>query len=397
MLRTLIRRGLILTQVLPKSNITGCHLVSRRFCESRTNPFRGESQTERKPSSQAPTIDREKKLKILALELEMAYQEGRRVPELAFLSDQNWEHILTLPSKSARFKYYTFLWQVEKKKESAKVKKEERAVAVQARKEELRKQSEECDHIIYGLSRTTMFLRIYDSAINSFNNNKLVQAMRFGEKIVIDCSYDDQMNRHEAVNTAKQLGLCFAENRLHDQPFDLHYCNASLNKLTMKTLHRQIPTMLDTDFPMNVHEKCFTELFPLQNLVYLTPHCRTDLVEYNPDDIYIIGGIVDKVSNDPLSLAKAKRLGLRMAKLPLDKYLNWGAGSGKSLTLNQMVNILLDLKQTKDWNKALKHVPKRKLVDFDREPQFQERKLRQRIEKLAFNPNQWGASSKKVQ
>lgn len=204
------------------------------------------------------------------------------------------------------------------------------------------------------------------------------------------------MNHHEAINTAKQLGLCFAENRVHDDPFDLHYCNANHNKLTMKTLYKQIPTMFDPEFPINVHEKCFTELFPMKNLVYLTPHCRTDLNEYNPDHIYIIGGIVDKVSNEPLSLAKAKRLGLKMAKLPLDRYLNWGAGSGKSLTLNQMVNILLDLKQTKDWNHALRHVPKRKLVDPDTQPQFVERKMRHRVEKLAFNPDRWGSSSKKV-
>lgn len=218
--------------------------------------------------------------------------------------------------------------------------------------------------------------------------------MQFGTKIVIDCSYDDHMNRHESVNTAKQLSLCFAENRAHDEPFDLHYCNANLKKLTMKTFHRTIPTMFDPDFPINVHEKCFTELFPIKNLVYLTPHCRTDLKEYNPDDIYIIGGIVDKVSSEPLSLAKAKRLGLRMARLPLDKYLNWGAGSGKSLTLNQMVSILLDLKHTKDWNHALRHVPKRKLANIEDQPKFEDRKMRQRVERLAFNPNKWGTSRK---
>ncbi|CAD7015478.1 unnamed protein product [Ceratitis capitata] len=66
--------------------------------------------------------------------------------------------------------------------------------------------------------------------------------------------------------------------------------------------------------------------------------------------------MVDTVNNEPLSLAKAKRLGIRMARLPLDRYLQWGSGSGKSLTLNQMVNILLDLKTTKDWAQALKHV-----------------------------------------
>lgn len=52
-----------------------------------------------------------------------------------------------------------------------------------------------------------------------------------------------------------------------------------------------------------------------------------------------------------------------MAKLPLDKYLQWGSGSGKSLTLNQVASILLDIKQTGDWKYALRHVPRRKLMD----------------------------------
>ncbi|XP_033253824.1 mitochondrial ribonuclease P protein 1 homolog [Drosophila miranda] len=116
---------------------------------------------------------------------------------------------------------------------------------------------------------------------------------------------------------------------------------------------------------MNVHKQCFTELFDKQNLVYLTPHCREDLVTYNPNDIYIVGAMVDTMNNEPLSLAKAKRLGLRMARLTLDRYLQWGSGSGKSLTLNQMINIMLDLKKTGNWDSALKHVPRRKVVDMD--------------------------------
>lgn len=68
-----------------------------------------------------------------------------------------------------------------------------------------------------------------------------------------------------------------------------------------------------------------------------------------------------------MSLAKAKRLGLRMARLPLDRYLQWGAGSGKSLTLNQMINILLDLKTTGDWTRSLRHVPRRKILDLKRD------------------------------
>jgi len=63
----------------------------------------------------------------------------------------------------------------------------------------------------------------------------------------------------------------------------------------------------------------------------------------------------------PLSLAKAKKEGIRMAKLPVEKYLDWGCGSTKSFTLNQMMKILLDLKYTGNWRQALKNVPTRKL------------------------------------
>lgn len=53
-----------------------------------------------------------------------------------------------------------------------------------------------------------------------------------------------------------------------------------------------------------------------------------------------------------------------MLKFPLDRYLQWSGGSGKSLTLNQCISILLDVRRTGDWNYALRHVPRRKLGDL---------------------------------
>lgn len=50
-----------------------------------------------------------------------------------------------------------------------------------------------------------------------------------------------------------------------------------------------------------------------------------------------------------------------MAKLPIEKYLNWGPGSSKSFTLNQMMKIILDIRHTGNWKKALQHIPSRKL------------------------------------
>lgn len=65
-----------------------------------------------------------------------------------------------------------------------------------------------------------------------------------------------------------------------------------------------------------------------------------------------------------------------MAKLPLENYLPWGTSSGKSLTINQMMDILLQLRHTKDWKEALQYVPTRKLKSA------REHMLRSKLEKI---------------
>lgn len=52
-----------------------------------------------------------------------------------------------------------------------------------------------------------------------------------------------------------------------------------------------------------------------------------------------------------------------MAKLPLDRYLEWGPGAKKNLNINHMIPILLDLKLTGDWERSLQHIPRRKLME----------------------------------
>lgn len=139
-------------------------------------------------------------------------------------------------------------------------------------------------------------IRVYDTTINQVFNNKLIQAMQFGQKLVIDCGYDEHMNKQERMNAAKQLMLLFAENRSHTDPFDLHYCNSDMKGDVMQAMYRHIPTMMESWFPLNLHSKSYCELFDKDKLVYLTPHCRDDLLEYDHDAIYIVGAMVDKVS-----------------------------------------------------------------------------------------------------
>lgn len=298
-----------------------------------------------------------RKLKVLLLEVEVMRQEGQKVPSV--LTNEKWKELLALPSRAQRIKQLIFWWSIEKKKESRKKKKElkqsDRKAALDAVFEDRK-----TDHIYYGFGGSNIFLRIYDSTIDNYMNQNVIRAMMFGQKLVIDCSYDEHMTPKESALCAKQLCYLFAENRMSDDPFDLYFCNADKNSKLMQRLSKHIPTVYDDSFPLNITENSYMDFFPKERLVYLTPHCRENLKTYSHDDIYIIGAMVDKVNNDPLSLGKAKALGLRMAKLPIDLHLDWGVGT-KSLTLNQVQAILLDMKKFGDWNKAFQHIPKRKL------------------------------------
>lgn len=298
-----------------------------------------------------------KKLKILMLEVDVMKQEGLKVPSK--LSTEQWKELLTLETRSKRRKFLGFIFLNEVKKLADQRKKAKRQQEILERKEMEEKELEENNHIIYGFKGVTIFLRIYETSINMHYNNRLIQAMKFGQKCVIDCGYEEYMTNMEVRNCAKQLMLMFADNRLHKDPYDLYFCNADPEYRVIKYLNKYVPPLYEPDFPVNITEKSYLDLFPKEKLVYLTPHCRDELKEYDHDAVYIIGAMVDKANNQPLSLAKAKSEGIKMACFPLDRYLDWHIGS-KSLTLNQSLNILLDFKYTGNWMEALKHVPKRK-------------------------------------
>ncbi|XP_058835468.1 mitochondrial ribonuclease P protein 1 homolog [Topomyia yanbarensis] len=378
-------------QKVCNQNVTSMWQCIRHYTNMpNQNKLTGESE-----ENQLPLVtDIDKKRKILELELEVMRQEGRKVPTPSKLKEEHWQHLLQLSSRNQRRQYYLFRWNVEMAKESSRLKKERKKEHIAKRKEELTLANVDNDHIIYGLFHNTMFLRIYDSAMDHFNNNKLIQAMRFGQNLVFDCSYDEYMNEKEMRNTAKQLMLCFAINRLHNEPFNIHHCNVDFNRTTMKSLEKHLVQIREPSFPFNITEKSYLDLFPRERLVYLTPHCNNDLKEFSPDDVYIVGAMVDKSAQENISLGKAKKLGLRMARLPLDNHFQFKGG--KSLTIDQMLQILLELKTSRNFEKAFEHVPRRKIVTMDELQMQTQQRLTQRKEMGKFKFSMGGFSDRKI-
>lgn len=175
--------------------------------------------------------------------------------------------------------------------------------------------------------------------------------------LIFDCGFNDAMTKWELQDAARQLKHAFSDNRNHGQPFVMHVCNLKKDSYLWQSLRTQMKN-IDT-VPLRRHEGDITEVFEPEKLVYLSPDAEDELHAFNADDHYVVGTIVDKGTQMPLTLAKAKRLNIRCARLPLQKYIRFF--SHKTLTLDQMTKILLELKKSQDWSKALKHVPSRKI------------------------------------
>jgi hypothetical protein len=49
----------------------------------------------------------------------------------------------------------------------------------------------------------------------------MINAMKFGQKLIVDLDYDQYMKPREISSCAEQLTYLFASNRVHSDPFHL--------------------------------------------------------------------------------------------------------------------------------------------------------------------------------
>ena len=264
-----------------------------------------------------------------------------------------------------------FVWQIDQEEQKI------RSLLHQEKIQSVRKLN---NHIVYGLNNVGFISRIGSQTINLWKNNKWVtltwlqnttniklnfihwirrlnHAKQSGQKLIIDCSYDDHMSKKESCSTARQIMYAFSGNRQSPRPFDLQVYNAKPSQSTFT--HMTKMGMLDPKFPMEVHPNDFAKTLPSERLVYLTPFSKTDLPAINPNDIYVLPALTDRSGQPAISLAKPKQKQMRTARLPFEKYLNWRGGHGNSLPLNIIVDILIEMRKTGDWQQAFKVIPSR--------------------------------------
>jgi len=84
------------------------------------------------------------------------------------------------------------------------------------------------------------------------------------------------------------------------------------------------------------------------------------LEEVVNDEVYVIGGLVDRNRHKGITEKKARDLGIRTAKLPISEHMQFLKAN--VLTCNHVFEILLKYRQNgNNWNKAfIDVVPRRK-------------------------------------
>ncbi|NWY57850.1 TM10C methyltransferase, partial [Chionis minor] len=324
------------------------------------------------------TVSEPKELSTLAAAreiLEMWRLAGRSVPEN--ISEEQLKTFMECPSKSAKKKYLKYLHLKEMYKRNDKRKMDEK----RERRLETQKQASETDAI-----RKNSFVCLWANCMDKAYSWRVAQSMIFGQPLIFDMSYEEEMSVREVANTVRQIVLSEGSNRRSVDPFHIHFCNLKEDSLYHKEFIKHYREAWGK-LLVTVTDQCYTDIFPKDKLIYLTADSPKVMKTFDHDKIYIVGSMVDRSIKTGVSLARAKRLGLETAALPLEKYLLWNSGA-KNLTLDQMMHILLTLKDTGDWKAALEYVPKRKYCGFVSRPVHELKKTLNLINTLKLGKRQ---------
>jgi ribonuclease P protein 1 len=218
------------------------------------------------------------------------------------------------------------------------------------------------NHIIYGLGHNTIYHRVYKKQDHRVDTNKTIREFNeWGQPLVIDLSFVKNMTYQQTKSLFyRELAYAFKYNVLSPEPFAIYLTNYDPECKKCLILNKAIANIMDDDYPVVVTEKSYLELFPQKRLLYLSPDSTKDLMKYDPDDVYIIGGVVDTTGGAtgrsvPYTLSTAKKENIRHARLPMKRTI----GIIKELNVDHCVSILADFKFTKDWLYSFRWVPPR--------------------------------------
>jgi tRNA (guanine9-N1)-methyltransferase len=161
---------------------------------------------------------------------------------------------------------------------------------------------------------------------------------------VVDLAFDEYMNEREISSLAQQLSYCHSANKNRAYPVRLAFTSVS----------RQLEAKMTTGYEkwaVQRDARHYLETFSREHVTYLSSESDETLDTLEPDQVYVVGGLVDHNRHKGLTHRLALEAGVRTARLPIDEHLQMS--QRRVLAVNHVVDILVQRTAGADWPSAL--------------------------------------------
>jgi len=177
-------------------------------------------------------------------------------------------------------------------------------------------------------------------------------ALSASQGVILDLEFGHLMQEKEMRSMAKQLTFCYSANSKAQVPVRMYLTGlvGQMGEIARKAcsgIDNWAVVSSDASYIETLAER-------KKHLVYLTADSEHELRDFDAEDIYIIGGIVDRNRYKNLTLDKANEQGIRHARLPIQNHLKMTGTH--ILTVNQTLDIIHAQLELRDWEKALERV-----------------------------------------
>lgn len=217
----------------------------------------------------------------------------------------------------------------------------------------------------YGLWSNTMFTRITYHKNKTITRRRDRNAMLFGQNLVIDWDFDFGLNERQIRRLLSQVMFIYSNNRYrYSDPYYLHFCNLDQNCISYKLLPKTFQKFFDEDFGVNITNKSYLELFPKQNIIYLTSSAEEVLDSYDYNAVYVMSPLLEKRAEESKDFVKEKfsQQNVKVLRLPFEKHIK--IRNNSFICMNEWTDCLNDLKNGDNWKEAFeRHIPSSKVIE----------------------------------
>eukprot|EP00931_Biecheleriopsis_adriatica_P062289 TRINITY_DN37517_c0_g1_i1.p1 TRINITY_DN37517_c0_g1~~TRINITY_DN37517_c0_g1_i1.p1 ORF type:complete len:320 (-),score=110.56 TRINITY_DN37517_c0_g1_i1:189-1103(-) len=144
------------------------------------------------------------------------------------------------------------------------------------------------------------------------------QRSALGTTVVLDLEWEQAMQEKELKSLLQQVLYCYGANRRASRPTRLVFSGVEPGSQTHAGLSKQAGY---ESWEVQKLSGAYVEAFPKERLVYLTADSEEVLESFDPEKVYIIGGIVDRNRLKGRTMEKALEQGIATAQLPLARHI----------------------------------------------------------------------------